>query len=80
MVGLLHNGHGVGRLLCAGNLRYPQILDLKLKAFQRPCASCTQGVYSGGATSLALLQELASGPNFVVAAPLYNSLGNLGGT
>ena len=39
----------------------------------------TQGVYSGGATMLALLQEVASGPSFVVAAPLYNSLGNIGG-
>mmetsp|Transcript_32572 Transcript_32572/g.71901 ORF Transcript_32572/g.71901 Transcript_32572/m.71901 type:complete len:559 (+) Transcript_32572:67-1743(+) len=37
------------------------------------------GVYSGSAANLALLQELSAGPSFVVAAPLYNSLGNIGG-
>ncbi|KAJ9526700.1 hypothetical protein QJQ45_017542 [Haematococcus lacustris] len=37
------------------------------------------GVYSGSAPSLALLNELAAGPGLVVALPLYNAVGNLGG-
>ncbi len=37
------------------------------------------GIYSGAGTSVALLQELSAGPGFVVAAPLYNSIGILGG-
>ena len=36
-------------------------------------------MYSGSGTSVALLQELSAGPGFVVAAPLFNGIGNLGG-
>ncbi|KXZ42776.1 hypothetical protein GPECTOR_119g407 [Gonium pectorale] len=37
------------------------------------------GVYGGSGPSLSLLSELAAGPGLVVALPLYNSLGTLGG-
>ncbi|GFR50773.1 hypothetical protein Agub_g13038, partial [Astrephomene gubernaculifera] len=37
------------------------------------------GVYCGSGPTLALLAELAAGPGLVVALPLYNSLGTLGG-
>ena len=39
----------------------------------------SQGVYSGSGTIVALLQELSAGPGFVVAGPLFNGIGNLGG-
>ena len=35
------------------------------------------GVYTGSGTLVALLQELSAGPGFVVAAPLFNGIGNL---
>ncbi|GIL50120.1 hypothetical protein Vafri_6431 [Volvox africanus] len=37
------------------------------------------GVYCGSGPSLSLVSELAAGPGLVVALPLYNSLGTLGG-
>ncbi|GAX80806.1 hypothetical protein CEUSTIGMA_g8242.t1 [Chlamydomonas eustigma] len=37
------------------------------------------GVYSSTGTLVALLQELSSGPGFVIAGPLFNSIGNIGG-
>ncbi|GLC36236.1 hypothetical protein PLESTB_001365400 [Pleodorina starrii] len=37
------------------------------------------GVYCGSGPSLSLISELAAGPGLVVALPLYNSLGTLGG-
>mmetsp|Transcript_23433 Transcript_23433/g.60001 ORF Transcript_23433/g.60001 Transcript_23433/m.60001 type:complete len:502 (-) Transcript_23433:214-1719(-) len=37
------------------------------------------GVYAGSAPALSLVTDLAAGPGLVVALPMYNALGNIGG-